>query len=80
MLPTAYMTARDTTRSAERGGDGFESDMMKTARDMHTARGFETDDYMSAAEHSGSGGTGIFFKVVNSVFLIIFHVYSISIQ
>lgn len=64
VLPAAYMTARDTARTVERGSDGSESDTMKTGRDMHTARGFETDDYISAAEQlSCRGGTGIFWKV-----------------
>ncbi|MEM7672094.1 MAG: hypothetical protein AAF212_02020, partial [Verrucomicrobiota bacterium] len=58
----AYTTARGTARK-EADGDGFESDLMKTARDMHTARGFETDDYMSATEYSCRRSTDTFMKV-----------------
>lgn len=66
MLPASFMTARDTARTTERGGDGFESDMMNTAREMHTARGFETDDYQSAAENSYyyRGGMGSHVEVM----------------
>lgn len=61
-----FMTARDTARDTERSTretvrhmssyQGFDSD-------MHTARGFETDDYLSAVEPNTSRSTGTFMEV-----------------
>lgn len=61
-----FLTARDTARDTERSArdtarhvpsyHGFESD-------MHTARGFETDDYLSAVEPNTSRSTDTFAEV-----------------
>lgn len=59
---TARKTARDTERSAR-------DTARRTPRyqpfdaDMHTARGFETDDYLSAVEPSTSRSTGTLIEV-----------------
>ncbi|CAN0383324.1 unnamed protein product, partial [Ectocarpus sp. 12 AP-2014] len=57
MPPASSGFESDCTHTAR----GVESDTMKTARDMHTAR---TDDYLSAVEPNTCRSTGSLFEVL----------------
>lgn len=62
---TARDTARDTERSARHAARHMnnQSSYQGLDSDMFTARGFETDDYLSAVEPNTSRSTGTLNEV-----------------
>lgn len=68
-VAAGFLTARDTARNterSERGAARHQRDLPPYQgfdSDMHTARGFETDEYLSAVEPSTSRTTGTLMEV-----------------